>query len=584
MQGGHFIPKGSKGESGVRFDERNVHAQCPDCNAFNQGRTLEYLDYMLAEYGQEVIDELRRDDIALKHQRGTVELMSFRLLYKDLARMPENNTIITFQQDTKERKRFFKAASFAHPAKMHLSLQIYLIEHYTKPGDTILDPMAGSGTILIACTLGRNVICVELEEKFVEMMKGFDCDGKIKGYKDVWVEPIKEGWIVDVDDGYYYSEPFETKKQAEEWIKKDMYDIFGGKHVVAQTEIDFQKGVDGYWTKEVIPAKCGKKKNHKPHFIEGNWQKIKSLGPMLGYQFGQATILQGDARNLNGMLADNILFSPPYAETLQKGKSLKERTDGMADMLRKERPYSYDKTGADSANKGCGDNQNNISYLPYGEISAVINSPPFGEAHNLKGLGVGDNDRKDLRDYSYLKTETKGQIGNLPYPKANAIITSPPYEDKTTFQDYDFMNKTAKDQKDRREKGLIKGHSFSVEARQRAMNKAAAGAIQNQENIGNLKSENYLQAMLQVYRQCHRVLKEKGLMVLVVKNFIRDKKIVRLDLDTIKLCEQAGFILKERLYRKLTQQSFWRTIYHNKFPDVEKIEYEDVLILQRSTS
>jgi len=39
---------------------------------------------MLEEYGQKVIDELRRDDIALKHQRGKVELMSFRLLYKDL--------------------------------------------------------------------------------------------------------------------------------------------------------------------------------------------------------------------------------------------------------------------------------------------------------------------------------------------------------------------------------------------------------------------------------------------------------------------------------------------------------------------
>ena len=69
-------------------------------------------------------------------------------------------------------------------------------------------------------------------------------------------------------------------------------------------------------------------------------------------------------------------------------------------------------------------------------------------------------------------------------------------------------------------------------------------------------------------------------MCLVVKNFIRDKKIVPLDLDTIKLCEQAGFKLIDRLKRKLTQQSFWRTIYHQKFPDVPKIEYEDVLIFR----
>lgn len=101
---------------------------------------------------------------------------------------------IVFQQDTAARKQFFQAASFAHPAKMVLGLQLYLIEHYTKPGDTILDPMAGSGTVLTACALGRNVICVELEEKFCDMMAGFECDGEIKGYKDIWVEPIKEGW------------------------------------------------------------------------------------------------------------------------------------------------------------------------------------------------------------------------------------------------------------------------------------------------------------------------------------------------------------------------------------------------------
>jgi len=56
---------------------------------------------------------------------------------------------------------------------------------------------------------------------------------------------------------------------------------------------------------------------------------------------------------------------------------------------------------------------------------------------------------------------------------------------------------------------------------------------------------------------------------------------VWLDLDTIKLCEQSGFALKERLKRKLTQQSFWRTIYYKKYPNVSKIEYEDVLVFEK---
>jgi len=226
------------------------------------------------------------------------------------------------------------------------------------------------------------------------------------------------------------------------------------------------------------------------------------------------------------------------------------------------------------------DNPNNISNLPYGSIEAAIFSPPYAEAHNQKGLGVGDNDRSDLRDYSYLKTETKGQIGNLPYGDVDAVITSPPYENAVTGGPggIDWSKGT---------RGKAEGNKPRDRSKEPAYHHLPGMALdwgysRDQGNIGNLKSENYLEAMLQVYLECHKVLKEKGLMVLVVKNFIRDKKIIRLDLDTIKLCKQAGFKLKETLKRKLTQQSFWRTIYHNKYPDVEKIEFEDVLIFERA--
>ena len=62
-----------------------------------------------------------------------------------------------------------------------------------------------------------------------------------------------------------------------------------------------------------------------------------------------------------------------------------------------------------------------------------------------------------------------------------------------------------------------------------------------------------------------RYTKPGGVMVLITKNFIREKKIVRLDLDTIKLCEAAGFTFVERWYRKLEHPSFWRIIYAKKF-------------------
>lgn len=83
MEGGHFIPKGKGGQSGVRWDERNVHAQCGGCNAFHQGRALEYRDYMLKEYGEEVINELRKLDKIIR-KRGPTELMAFANMYKGM--------------------------------------------------------------------------------------------------------------------------------------------------------------------------------------------------------------------------------------------------------------------------------------------------------------------------------------------------------------------------------------------------------------------------------------------------------------------------------------------------------------------
>lgn len=411
---------------------------------------------------------------------------------------------ISFSQDTKERKQWFTAASFSHPAKMTLPLQIYLIEHYTKVGETILDPMAGSGTLLVACALGRHCVLVELEDKFVKMQKA-------------------------------------------------------------------------------------------------NWEKIRSLGPMLGCKIGEATILQGDARALPELLVDKCIFSPPYAEAHSQNIGGVEKDHP---QLRKG---SYLKT----------DNPEQIGNLSYGKISAVISSPPYAGTEAQISADKFTNPAEFAKVSSQrfregkkkghfaskeailrsMKNRQKGcgdnpdNISKLPY--ADAVITSPPYEG-TISQGGNTEAHKAKYGYQGENIGYAKPHPSIDRLRKHGRTDDGAGGPYGRslghpysgaaENIGNLKSDNYLEAMLLVYQNCHRVLKDGGLLCLVVKNFIRDKKIVRLDLDTIKLCEQAGFVLKERLKRKLTQQSFWRIIYQQKYPNAPKIEYEDVLIFEKSSS
>jgi site-specific DNA-methyltransferase (adenine-specific) len=57
-----------------------------------------------------------------------------------------------------------------HPTQKPVNLFGYLIKTYSNPGETILDPFAGSGTTALAAhATGRNFICMEREQKYCEI-------------------------------------------------------------------------------------------------------------------------------------------------------------------------------------------------------------------------------------------------------------------------------------------------------------------------------------------------------------------------------------------------------------------------------
>ncbi len=87
MQGGHFISKSSGGLSGTYFDERNVHLQCGQCNAFEQGAYAEYQKFMLNLYGQDIIDDLWRKHYILLDCKDLAMLATeeyYKQRYKEL--------------------------------------------------------------------------------------------------------------------------------------------------------------------------------------------------------------------------------------------------------------------------------------------------------------------------------------------------------------------------------------------------------------------------------------------------------------------------------------------------------------------
>lgn len=57
-----------------------------------------------------------------------------------------------------------------HPTQKPVQLGTWVLEKYSKPGDLILDPFAGSGSFLVAAQeMGRNFIGFEKEQKYVDI-------------------------------------------------------------------------------------------------------------------------------------------------------------------------------------------------------------------------------------------------------------------------------------------------------------------------------------------------------------------------------------------------------------------------------
>lgn len=174
------------------------------------------------------------------------------------------------------------------------------------------------------------------------------------------------------------------------------------------------------------------------------------------------------------------------------------------------------------------------------ESDAIVLSPPYG--NRLSDTAVYDGDPARI---GYRQT-------------IDAILTSPPYGSDNA----NLMGRTDKSAKSMLATTGVRSITLS------------------ENNIGNLEDEKYLQEMLQVYKECHKVL-GSGVMILVTKNFIRNKQVVRLDLDTIKLCEEACFRLSDHWYFKLPTRHIWQNLYRKKYPDVPHVDYEDILIFTK---
>ena len=78
---------------------------------------------------------------------------------------------IILPDDVLWRKSLFPEAVMKHLAKMQMYLEQAIYQFVSEPGDTLLDPMGGTGTLMMAALEGRAVITLDIEPGYHELQK-----------------------------------------------------------------------------------------------------------------------------------------------------------------------------------------------------------------------------------------------------------------------------------------------------------------------------------------------------------------------------------------------------------------------------
>jgi len=327
-----------------------------------------------------------------------------------------------------------------------------------KEGDTILDPMAGTGmTNICAGAMGYKSISVELEEKFIGFEKQNKEYAERRLYKDL-------DWQIIQGDSRRLSE------------------LLSEKGLVSVTSPPFYQS--------------GKEPNDGTIGVRGR--------DFARNRYGTA---EGQIGNLKDMPLKSIL-SPPYEQSLNP-----QRLPNIGNSLGGQTQYG-----------NYGTTEGQIGNLPDTPLKAIT-SPPYAESIRGGKSGIDwqedwgkpSDNRQPSQDISY--SEDTDNIGNLPDKPLKSVM-SPPYEESTNSDNPDKRGGLYRDQKRRSDKTLT----------------ATYGEAEGQ--VGCEKGESYLSAMLQVYKEIARV---SDVLVVVIKNPTRNGKLRRLDLDTIKIMQMAGW-------------------------------------------
>jgi len=219
----------------------------------------------------------------------------------------------------------------SYPSKLTPSIPYHLIQLFTQEGETVLDPMAGVGTIPFeACLNGRRGMGIDLSPLAYTVTRA-----KLKSYDPMEVRFALRDLKKHIQD---HSEEFDVSR-----IEEEIQEFFHDKtlqEILAAREFFGDKDEDEYFllractshilhgnrpyalsrrSHNVIPIPPKGEFEYKP-LIDSLSDKIeRTLKYNPASEFVEGTAYQTDAFKLNQVIssADAIITSPPFLKTTE---------------------------------------------------------------------------------------------------------------------------------------------------------------------------------------------------------------------------------------------------------------------------
>ena len=398
-------------------------------------------------------------------------------------------------------QRIIVPEAFSHPAKMSYGLLKRILAHAKKQswlnkGDVIVDPFGGiASTGILGAYEGYQVICCELEQKFVDL-----AEQNFKLHDNAWRKLGCPRPVIIQGD---------SRRLCEVVEKADI--ILSSPPYMGQDTNIFATANQGKRTCDLNPEEKAER-------------KAGAMGSSGFRNLSNAT--PGQLGSMKPGSIDAVVSSPPFMDTNVNIGAVGD-TPGMRQQIHDSKPRkdSYGQTPGQ------------LSAMKLGNVDMVVSSPPYAET--LKGDGTQKETAKESRDKRRTpggslgqsqRTQgygSRGNLGNLKPGQVDCTISSPPYEKsiQTNGDGIDWSK-------------IKEGGTNKTLARAAV----GTGYGKTKGQLAEEQGDTFWSAAKIIVQQCHQILKLGGVAIWVVKAFVRKGAIVDFPGDWKRLCESVGFV------------------------------------------